>query len=182
MLRAEARTRTEIDDMMIVLRVLHILSGVFWAGAVFFVAGFLMPSIRASGPAGGQVMYQMVAVRKYPIVAMIAAIVTILSGLAMYWRNISVSDGAFARSTSGMTYGIGAIAGIIAVTIGMTVLSPSTKRLSAIGDAVKAAGGPPSAEQASEMSRLQGRIGLAAKTVSVLLLIAVITMAIGRYV
>jgi uncharacterized membrane protein len=167
---------------MIVLRLLHIFGGVFWGGAVFFAAAFLIPAIRASGPAGGPVMRQLVAVRRYPIYAMLSAIVTVLSGAAMYWRNISVSDGAFARSTMGMTYGLGAAAAVVAIIIGMTVMTPATAKLGKIGSAIQASGGTPTAEQSATMVQLQDRVLMAARATAAALGVAVIAMAVARYV
>ncbi|HEY9230261.1 MAG TPA: hypothetical protein VIP11_26655 [Gemmatimonadaceae bacterium] len=168
--------------MIIALRLLHILAGVFWAGAVFFVAVFLLPSIRDSGPSGGAVMRQLVGVRKYPIFVFVFALITVLSGAALYMRNVSLSAGAFARSNAGMTYGIGALAALVTLGIGMAVLTPTAKRLGVVAATVQAGGGPPSAEQAAEMGRLQARMGVATSTVAVLLLVTVLTMAIARYV
>jgi hypothetical protein len=48
--------------------------------------------------------------------------------------------------------------------------------------AVDARGGPPTAEQTAELMTLRAKVGWAAKIVLPLLLIAVIAMAIARYV
>src|SRR5262245_14641360 len=99
--------------MTIALRLIHIFAGVFWAGAVFFVTSFLLPSIRDAGPAGAAVSRQLIVIRKYPRTVFIIAILTVLSGLALYGHNVSISNGAFARSRAGMTYGIGGIVAIL---------------------------------------------------------------------
>ena len=39
--------------IILLLRVLHIVGGVFWVGTAVFIAAFLGPSLRAAGPAGG---------------------------------------------------------------------------------------------------------------------------------
>ena len=39
--------------LIVVLRLLHIFAGVFWAGAVFMLTRFVMPAVAASGPEGG---------------------------------------------------------------------------------------------------------------------------------
>ena len=75
-----------------VLRVLHIVVGVFWVGSVVFLSLFLTPSIRAAGPAGGAVMQQLMGARR-PRWSMGAAIVTLLSGFGLYWRD----SGGFIR-------------------------------------------------------------------------------------
>ena len=46
------------------LRVVHVLAGAFWVGAVTFIAAFLVPAVTALGPVGGQVMEQVIQVRK----------------------------------------------------------------------------------------------------------------------
>jgi hypothetical protein len=46
---------------------------------------------------------------------------------------------------------------------------------------VQASGGPPSAEQAAQMAALQARMGRGMQAVAFLLLVAVVAMAIGRY-
>jgi len=50
--------------VILILRVIHILLGVFWAGAVFMVALFVQPAIAASGPEGGKVMGALVKRRR----------------------------------------------------------------------------------------------------------------------
>jgi hypothetical protein len=42
--------------IMVGLRFVHIVSGVFWAGAVFLMVGFIFPAVRASGPQAGRFM------------------------------------------------------------------------------------------------------------------------------
>src|SRR2546421_472456 len=40
--------------MTLLLRLTHILAGVFWVGAIFLIAGFLLPTARATGREGGR--------------------------------------------------------------------------------------------------------------------------------
>lgn len=167
--------------MMIVLRVVHILLGVFWAGGAFFAAMFLVPSVRAVGPAGGPVMRQLMEVRKFPIYAMIFGLLTVISGLWMYFHDNSVSNGSFAKSAAGMTYGVGAIAAILTLVVGATIMAPTSGKMSKLMGQIAAQGGPPTSEQQGLIQQLQGRLGLGTRLASILLLITVITMAIGRY-
>lgn len=166
---------------MIVLRFIHVLSGVFWAGSVIFVAGFLVPGLLASGPAGGQVMQQVMAVRKYPEAAGIAAVLTILSGGTMYWHNAAVSSGGWAGSVPGITYAIGALSALAAFTIFVTVIRPTGNKLLAFGRAMQSSGGPPSPEQAAALVGLQIRMAGASRLGAICLAITVVAMAIARY-
>src|SRR2546428_4872640 len=88
-----------VDATMILLRVIHILSGVFWAGATFFLVGFLQPVVAASGPEGGRLMQRLTSQKRFQMAMPVAAGLTILSGLALYGR---VSAGVqIAWTTSG---------------------------------------------------------------------------------
>jgi len=168
--------------MMIVLRVVHILLGVFWAGGAFFAAMFLVPSVRAAGPAGGPVMRQLMEVRKFPIYAMLFGLLTVISGLWMYFHDNSVSNGAFAKSHAGMTYGVGAITAILTLVVGATIMGPTSGKMAKLMGQIAAQGGPPTPEQQQTITHLQQRLGLGTRLASILLLITVVTMAIGRYV
>lgn len=48
-----------MDILMIVMRFIHIVAGVFWVGAAFVVVRFILPTASAAGPAGGQFMQQL---------------------------------------------------------------------------------------------------------------------------
>src|SRR5882724_8157315 len=69
------------------LRTVHVAVGAIWVGAVVFIAAFLVPSVRAAGPAGGAVMQQLMQARRLPLWIMAAALLTVLSGLGLYGHN-----------------------------------------------------------------------------------------------
>ncbi len=168
------------QTITLVLRLVHIVSGVFWAGAVFLMVGFIFPSVRDAGPGGGPFMQQ-VQRRRLPVFMNAAAGLTMLSGLILYGRAMAMTDGAWARTNSAMVLGIGGVATIIAAVIGGAFVSRSGIRLGKLGEAIQASGRPPSPEQAAEMSALQAKMGKAMRIVASLLLIAVIAMATARY-
>jgi uncharacterized membrane protein len=171
-----------MNSTMIVLRLIHILTGAFWAGALFFVAGFLVPSANVSGPAGAVMMRQVMGVRKFPVFVGIAATLTVLSGISMYWHDNSISAGSFARSRGGMTYGLGAIAALITFGIAARMVAPTGEKILKLGAAIQAAGGAPTPAQISEVDALQNKIAFASRLGASFMVIAVAAMAIGRYV
>jgi hypothetical protein len=172
-----------MDDqiIMVVLRLIHIVSGVFWVGAFIVMAGFLFPAVRATGPQGGRVMQEVMQRRRLPVYLGVAAGLTILSGFVMYGRIAGATNGAWASTRPGMTYGIGGLAAILAVIVGAVVAGPAGRKLGKLGERVQASGGPPSAEQAAQMAALQARVGHGMQAVAFLLLVAVVAMAIARY-
>jgi hypothetical protein len=167
--------------VILILRLLHILFGAFWVGSVLFFARFLLPTVAALGPVAGPVMDHLGRVRKVPQTLLGAGFVTVLSGLALFWRDSGGSQGAWMRSSTGMAFGTGGVLAIIAIVIGLTINMPTAKRLGALMAAVQAGGGPPTPDQVAAMRALQGHLGNALRAVSVLLILATSAMAVARY-
>lgn len=163
-------------------RLIHVLAGVAWAGALVFITVILLPAIRGAGPAGGSVMDQVVRVRRLPIVLMTLAILTVFSGLSLWYLDFHALGDAWAHSAQGRTFSLGGVLAILGMIVGMSVSTPTARKLSALTGSITANGGPPSPEQAAELGRLQNRLVAAAKIVMVLVLLAVACMGVARYV
>ena len=169
------------QTVTLVLRFIHIVGGVFWVGAVFLMVGFIFPTVRETGPTGGRFMQELMQRRRLSVFINTAAGLTMLSGFILMGRIVAATDGAWMNTRSGMTFATGGLATIIAAIIGGAIVGRSGKRLTTLGTAIQASGGPPSAEQSAEMSRLQARMGKAMHVVAALLLVAVTSMATARY-
>lgn len=166
---------------ILALRLIHIVSGVFWVGGAILLAWFIVPAVRDAGSAGGPVMSQLVQVRRMPIYLMAAAILTVLSGIALFWRDSGGFQGIWMRSGTGAMFGLGGLLGLVSAAIGSGVTAPIGRRLGVIAAGAQARGGP-SAEEAAEMQRLQARLAGVSSLVAVLLLLATAAMATARYV
>ncbi|HJR34675.1 MAG TPA: hypothetical protein VJ817_06985 [Gemmatimonadales bacterium] len=169
------------SGIVVVLRLFHIGAGVFWVGGVLMFARFIFPAVQAVGPAAGPFMDQLTRVRQLPRALLGAGFVTSLSGLLLYWHDSAGFQGAFMSSVTGMTLGTGGLLAIVALVIGLTVNSPTARRLGALAAAVQTQGAPPSPEQSAQMQQLQARLGSAGRIVMVLLVLATAAMATARY-
>ena len=167
-----------MDVLMIVLRLLHILSGVFWSGTVFFLVSFLTPAVQAAGPEGGKVM-QRLALSSFPKALPGIASLTVLSGLAMYWDKYVAFNVWSTRA--GLTLGFGGVMGLIALFIGLLVTAPAINRLADFARAGMASGKPPSPEQMKEIQALQIKMTGAAVWNAIFLALATAAMATARY-
>lgn len=165
-----------MDVPMIALRLIHILCGVFWAGSIFFIVSFLQPAVKASGPAGGQFMQRLVATRVLTIVPVLAML-TILSGGFLIWR-VAGGSAEWMGSRTGITLSVGATASVVGFLIGFFVMRRATLQVLSIA---QAAGGSPTPEQQAQIQALQRRARTSAVAVAHLLVVAVITMAVARY-
>jgi uncharacterized membrane protein len=168
--------------LIIALRLVHVLSAIFWVGSLVFLSIFLLPSLRAAGPAGGAVMQQVIGVRRLPLWLLTSGVLTVASGGALYGIASGGFRSAWMDSGPGNVFGLGGALGFIGLIIGLSVNLPAGRRLTKLMAAIQAAGGPPSAEQAAELQRLQIRIGKATVTTAVIVVLAAAAMASARYV
>ncbi len=166
--------------VMIVLRLIHILGGIFWVGTMILLAGFLIPTVRATGREGGRFMQMLMQQRRLQLYLGVTAALTVLSGITMYGRMAASTHGAWAGSGPGIAYGVGAVAAILAGVLGGLVSGSAGRKMLALGQTVGS--GPPSPEQQAELTRLQGRMALGSRLAAGLLVIAAAAMAVGRYV
>jgi uncharacterized membrane protein len=165
--------------LTIVLRLIHILGGIFWAGTMIILAAFLLPTARATGPEGGRFMQYLMQQRRLQVYLGLAMLLTVLSGIILYARMAAATHGAWAGSRPGIAYGVGAVAAILAAAIGGSMGSSAGRKMLAVGKAIGTAG--PSAEQQAELARLQGRMALGARLAAGLLVVSAGAMAVGRY-
>jgi uncharacterized membrane protein len=168
--------------IIILLRVIHILAGVFWAGAAIMLAAFLEPTARSLGPDGGKFMQRLTGQMRLTTFILLAASLNILAGLGLYWI---ISGGFRVRwitSGPGLSLTIGALAAIVTFILGLAVTRPTLLSIGALGQEIQSAGGPPKPEQMAKMQVLQTRLATAGRVGAVLLVIAVIGMAVARYI
>jgi len=166
--------------MFLVLRLLHILTGAFWYGAVIFSARFLMPSLQAAGPAAGPIMAQLNQ-RRLSQSIMAAAIINVISGLSMMFVLSSGDMGTWMRMNSSRAFATGGTFAILALILGAVMYPPAVNRLGAIAAAAAKRGGPPTPEEATEIGALQARLRVGNLLVAVLLTLALAAMAVARY-
>lgn len=167
--------------LMVALRLVHIVLGVYWAGALFFIATFLEPSVRAAGPEGAKVMRGLLERRYFEILPAVAGL-TILSGLALYWQVSGGLNAAWLGSRLGLSLTLGAAAALVAFVIGVVVMRPASLRIFALGQAVQQRPeGAARDVQLAEIQRLRQRTTASVRWVATLLAVAVIGMAVARY-
>ena len=167
---------------VIALRLLHIVLGVYWVGAILFFVTFLQPSVRDAGPDGMKVVQQIVR-RGYLNILPVIAGLTMLAGLVLYWLDARAMDGAWMSSGTGRGFTVGAVAAITAFLVGFFVMRRSTVRAMALGQTLpQVAEGPERQARMAEIDRLRRRAMIRSHWVAGLLLIAVAAMAVARYI
>jgi len=163
-----------MDILTLILRVVHIFAGVFWAGTTFSFVSFLQPTIVATGPEGQKVIQHLTQRTRFSQALAWAATLSVISGVWLYLRifgGISLSGGY------GLGLTLGGLAGILAAGLGIGISRRATVQLGDLGKQIAASGGPPTPAQMSEIQALQERLSNGARWAAILLALAVLGMA-----
>ena len=160
---------------LVVLSVLHIVAGAFWAGVVLFAVGFLDPVIQSLGPAGGAFTQKLMGETRFPQVMPAAGGLTVLTGAVMYWTVSDHFSPGWIGSAHGIAISIGAVAGLAAMVVGGVLAKRPRMRMTAILAGLK--GAAPGPEQQAELVALGADARAKTRVTALLLLLALGSMA-----
>lgn len=170
-----------MQSYLTVLRFLHIVPGICWAGGIFYMAFFVMPAIRKLGPDGGKFMQQLARTNRMPDVMISLALTSILAGSLLFWEVSGHLDTVWLKSVHGLMLLFGALAGITAFMLGLLINRPAAKRMAEIGAELAKAGGPPNPAQVQELGNLRTRIFMGTNLIAWFVVLAIVLMSVIRY-
>ncbi len=166
---------------MLVLRLLHVLAGVFWAGTLMFTALLLGPAVGDAGPEGGKVMAALQK-RRFMDIMPAVALVTIVSGIWLFWRVSNGLDPAYFKAPAGHALATGGVLALIAFIVGVGMVRPGMMQVGARSQALaQMPAGPERDQQQAALQQLRRRSMNAGRVVAVLLALATVLMAVARY-
>lgn len=170
-------------DVLLVnlMRFVHVFAGILWVGAGFLFLFFISPSVKATAPNGQKFMQYFIVRRKYPVFMGTVAILTVLSGVFLYWRYASGDLAGWLQTGPGLGFTIGSITAILVIPLGFFFLAPRTERLGVLSAQLETAGGPPNPDQLDEIEKLDKELHTLEWIDFILLFISVLTMATARY-
>lgn len=169
-----------MNFLMVILRLIHIFSGVFWAGTSFFNLAFLTNTVNATGDEGRKVFQHLVFKTRFAVTMLTLALLTFLSGLLMYWR-LSGFRASYLTTGYGLVLTLGAIAGLLALGAGYGMQYRVIQKMKALRAEIEAGGGPPSSEQMAKMQSLAQSAATGARVTTTFLVLALIGMSVAQY-
>lgn len=170
-----------MDLVLVVLRIVHIVSGVLWVGGAALFFFYIEPTLNSLGPDAEKFMNELVNRRKVPIYFVIASSLAVVFGLILYWRASNGLQSVWVTSPTGLAFGLGGLAALIAWLGGNLLIPRTISQLVAVTTEMKATGGPPSDELMVRLHAVQHRLHNIGLVDIVLLGIAVVAMASARY-
>ena len=110
-----------------------------------------------------------------------AATITLLSGLWLYWTVSGGFEASYVHSLQGITFATGGILAIVGFAIGMTAIRPNMAKAAALAQAASQANEAERGAIAAQAQVLRQRAATAGNVVNVFIVVAILAMAVGRY-
>ena len=165
-----------MNTEILVLRLVHIVFGVFWAGSAIFFALILQPRLVRLGPSIQlPVMAALLPIQSPALIG--SGVITIVAGITLAVRVRSPET--WFDTGWGWAILIGFVASIGAISAGI-ILTVLAHRMVALGKAIQ--GREPTSEETSELERLSVRLPRLARSVAVMVIFAIGAMASARFV
>jgi hypothetical protein len=158
------------------LRIIHIVGGVFWVGGTLIMTFFVGPTVGAIGEPGQNFVGHLMNNLKFSNRMAIASGSTILAGFILYGLDARAGAG-WLQSNFAIGLGIGALFGVVGFIFGM-MIGRNLKAMLVLGAQMQ---DRPSPEQLSQMQALQKRQATVSMISTVSVLLATVFMAIARY-
>ena len=166
-----------MNILMLILRVINIVAGIFWGGGSLVMHFFLGPTVRATKQVGQQFAGHLMLRTKFVTVMTTMATLTVLAGAALYWLDSDGLTSAWMKSNSGIGFGIGGAFGLAGFIFGV-YFGQLNKKLATVGSQVQ---GKPSPEQITEIQSIQKKIAFASRFHTPSIIIAILLMSASRY-
>lgn len=166
-----------MDILKIILRLIHITSGVFWVGGSLLFAFFVGPSVAAAGEAGQKLLVHLVTKAKVTTAIAASAMLTVLAGGTLYWIDSQGLTSSWQYSGPGIGFGIGGLSALVGLVFGLMV----GKNTNTLGHVVAEIQGKPTADQLAKLQAAQKRLAYAGPISSIAMIIALVCMATARY-
>lgn len=158
------------------LRIIHIGAGVFWVGGSLIMTFFVAPSLAAMGESGQKFIGHLMNNLKFSRRMSAASGSSILAGLILFWLDGRAGE-AWLRSDFATGLSIGAGFAFIGFVAGM-LFGRTTRAMTQLGAQIQ---GKPTPEQLTQIQNTQKRQSTYSVISTVTLILAVIFMAIARY-
>src|ERR1700730_2365876 len=167
---------------LLVLRLIHILSGIFWIGSGIYTFFFLSPALASTPAVMGQVMAALQRRRVFTVQEIAAGLV-LLSGLRLL-MNDSAGFSVHSMPTGpGRTFAVSGFFAIIAGVFNFGVARPTMLRAGAVAASLAAsADASEKARLTQQLDRLRRRGTIAATLAVSFGVLAASGMAVARYV
>jgi len=166
----------------LVLRLIHILSGIFWIGSGLYTFFFLGPALASTPAVMGQVMAGLQRRRVF-MVQEIAAGLVLLSGLRLLMIDSAGFSSSYFATGTGRTFAMAGVFAVFAAVFNFGVARPTMVRAGALAASLAASSDTSEkARLTRELDKLRKRGAIAGMLAVTFGILAASGMAVARYV
>lgn len=126
---------------LLVLRIVHIACGVFWAGTAIFMVFYIFPAAKKAGADGGKIMQAVTGTNKFPEVVVLTAFITVIAGVLLIWHLSAGFTFVWVDSSYGIALSIGGVTALIAFLQALLINMPAIRHTKAISRVITVKGG-----------------------------------------
>jgi uncharacterized membrane protein len=166
-----------MDYLVLIMRLIHILGGMFWVGGSLVLNFFVSPTVAATSESGQKFMAHLITKTRLTAAITGSAMLTVLAGIVLYWNDSQGFTSAWQSSGPGTGFGLGGFFAIIGLVFGIMV----GKNVNILGKLASQIQGKPTNEQMGQIQAAQKQLRYAAPISSAAVIIALICMATARY-
>jgi uncharacterized membrane protein len=163
------------------LRLVHVLGGIFWVGSALFMALFLAPALATSGANTSQIFAALQQRRFFTALPLIA-VITFASGLRLMWIASAGFTPSYFASASGRTFAASGAAAIASFLLRVAVSGPAAVRVATLGGALASAPEEKRPLIAKDLATLRRRAAVSSAVSVTLLVLGAAGMSVARYV
>jgi uncharacterized membrane protein len=163
--------------IMVALRLIHIVTGVFWVGAGLMLTFFIVPTASANAENGQKFVQHLMSKTRISMVLAAAGGSSVLAGILLYAIDSNGFTSAWMSSSAGIGFGIGGAFGIIAFIFGV-MISRNNAALGRLGAQIQ---GQPTPEQLSQIASIRRNLSIVSPINAWSLILATIFMSTARY-
>lgn len=160
-----------------ILRLVHIVGGVFWVGSALAMNFFISPTLGATGDAGRQFAGHLMGKTRFSAFMTTSAFLSVIAGAILYGLDSNWFTSAWQSSGPGIGFGIGSLFGLIGLVTGI-MNGNNNRAMGRIGAQIQ---GQPASEQAARLTAIRQQQAWVVPVNTWSLVLAVVFMAIARY-
>ena len=169
-----------MNFLMIDLRILHIIAGVFWVGAALMLTFFISPTVGATKDAGQGFMRHFMGQTKFNLVMWTSALTAVIAGFILYWIDSEGFTSAWMKAGPGIGFGVAAGFALLGLIVGI-FQNRNSNATAQLGGQIQSQGTPPSPEQTARLQSLGKALAVGGMLNAIFLILATIGMSIARY-
>lgn len=166
-----------MNILVLILRLLHIIGGVFWVGGAIAMNFFVGRTIRATGDAGKQFVGHLMGKTNFSQFMSYSSITSVVAGFILYGIDSNWFTSAWQSSGPGIGFGLGALFALVGVVTGI-MNGNNNRKMGSLGAQIQ---GRPTAEQAAQLGAIQSQQAWVVPVNTISLLLSLGLMAIARY-